>query len=103
MEKAASTVSIVIKALEHAFLGWPAKNLTQKFGTLEILKKLQWKTMVDFETFKMVPTRFVSPLQLFASGQKKIRQVVWKVAGKPQPFLTHHARYWLAHISEEVM
>jgi hypothetical protein len=102
-EKATSTVFIIIKALEHAFLAWPAKRLTEKFWTLEKVKKLQWKTMVDFDTFKVVPTRFVSPLHLFASGQKEIPQVVWKVVGKPQPLLTHHARNGFAHISEGVM
>jgi hypothetical protein len=65
------------------------ENLT---NCLEKVKKLQSKTMVDFETFKVVPTRFISPLHLFASCEKEISQLVWNVVCKPQPLLTHHAR-----------
>jgi hypothetical protein len=77
---------------QYGLIVWFTHNKENLTNCLEKVKKLQSKTMVDFETFKVVPTRFISPLHLFASCEKEISQLVWNVVCKPQPLLTHHAR-----------
>jgi len=103
VEKSKSTVWIVLGAYPSAVLLCPARKLRDKFWTWDIGSMLQWRFLFDLDDWRVVQTIYVSPLHLWAAGEKQHSQVVFKVVGRWMPVLNFQCKTGFAKVPEAVL